>query len=450
LLDTNARGLHQIVKEFAVSKTSDFSDSQPVAASEIVVFEEPVKELLEAFRTQNKLLEPFSEPIYWTKALNPIKEDFIARLERIFKNHHYSNFGEQHQELEQKLRDYLGVKTCILVNNATIGLMLALKAAEKLSEVKSKKVITTAFTFPATVQAIKFLGFEPVFADICPFSLCLDPENVERTIKKYGVPFAALPVHVFGNVCDLEAFNYLKQKHGFVLIYDAAHVFGTKVKGHGIGCFGDISVFSLHATKILHTAEGGILTSDSVDYETLHILRNNGFAGVDLVKGLGINAKLSEMNCALGLSIFPLIDEAIKKRKKLYELYQAILKPVDFLEPLLRVSSDVSPSYMYCPYAISSKSGISREALIERLKKYKVVIRRYFYPLLSKVDCYLDAAGADELPVSEDIVQRSFVLPLNSYMEIDDVVKICELLKLELTTLRNGVTARQAVINPEI
>jgi len=433
-----------------VSKTSDVSDPQLKAGSEILEFEEPIRELLEAFKTENKLLEPFSETLYWTKALNPIKEDFMARLERIFKTHHYSNFGEQHQELEQKLKDYLGVKTCVLVNNATVGLMLALKAAEKLSKGRSKKVITTAFTFPATVHAIKFLGFEPVFADISSTSLCLDPDKVERAIKKFGEPFAVLPVHVFGNVCDLEAFDYLKRKYGFALIYDAAHVFGTEYKGHGIGAFGDISVFSLHATKILHTAEGGVLTSDCVDYKTLHLLRNNGFADIDQVEVLGINAKLSEINCALGLSIFPLIGEAIKKRKKLFEVYKALLTGVESIEPLLQIPEGVSPSYMYCPYAISAKSKVSRETLIRKFKKYNLVVRRYFYPLLSKVTCYKDAAGSCEIPISEDIVKRSFVLPLNSYMEVKDVVKICELLKLELLASQDETTTLKTALEPGV
>ncbi|MCX7952983.1 MAG: DegT/DnrJ/EryC1/StrS family aminotransferase [Deltaproteobacteria bacterium] len=379
-----------------------------------------------------QFLSPFPSEITWTKALKPDTRRISRYLKKIFSSRIFSNFGPFHEELEKRLRTYLKVENLFLVNNATIGLMLALRFAYDKLRPKNPYIITTPFTFPATSHAVKFLSFDTAFADIDPHSLCLCPEAVENVIKKHGPPVAVIPVHVFGNVADLEAFESLRRKYGFFLIYDSAHAFGVEVNGKGIGSYGDFSVFSLHATKIFHTAEGGIVTfSDPAYAKDLGYLRSFGIKGVDTCFSLGINAKLSELNCALGLALWDKIEPAIKKRKQLYNIYAQEFSEVTYLHPVMRHLPAVRQNYGYATFLVAGHSFVTRDVLCDLLKKFNVIARKYFSPLLSDVPCYKDDLEKfkPDLKVAEEISQKAITLPLYPDLNPADIKKISHIVK---------------------
>src|SRR5688572_18317380 len=262
------------------------------------------------------VVKPFDEPIYVTRPVLPPLEALHSRLAEIWSARWLTNVGEQHERLDRAIREYLGVPEVSLFNNGTIALLAALRALGIRGE-----VITTPFTFPATPHAISWSGATPVFADIDPVTLTLDPARVEALITPKTT--AILPVHVYGIPCDVVALQSIADRYGLKLVYDAAHAFGTRIDGVGIGNFGDASMFSFHATKLFHSAEGGALTcGNRTSREAFDHLKNFGILNQDAVGDVGINGKMNELQAALGLAVLDCVPDELRRRHAIIARYQ--------------------------------------------------------------------------------------------------------------------------------
>jgi dTDP-4-amino-4,6-dideoxygalactose transaminase len=262
------------------------------------------------------MIKPFDEPIYVTRPLLPPLADLNDRLREIWNARWLTNAGEQHERLGRAIREHLGVPQVSLFNNGTIALLAAVRALDMRGE-----VITTPFTFPATPHAISWSGATPVFGDIDPVRMTLDPAQVERLITPETT--GILAVHVYGIPCDVVALQAVADRHGLKLVYDAAHAFGTRIDGVGIGNFGDASMFSFHATKLFHTAEGGALTcASATTREAFDHLKNFGILDQEAVDVVGINGKMNELQAALGLAVLDCVSEELRLRRAIIERYR--------------------------------------------------------------------------------------------------------------------------------
>lgn len=305
------------------------------------------------------------------------------------------------QELEAKLQEYLGVKHVILVSNGDAGLRLCLKSMELTGE-----VITTPFTYVSTVSSIIWTGLKPVFADIEPDTLTIDPEQVEKAITPNTS--AILATHVYGNPCDVHRLKEIADKHNLKLIYDAAHAFGVKYEGRGITNFGDVSMISLHATKLFHTGEGGLLaTNDSQLAEQLEWRRRFGHDGPEKYHGVGINAKMSELHAAMGLCNLKHIDEIIKKRQQSALSYKKALIGSSLLQPIIR--DKTSWNFMYFPVLFPNEKSL--KIALKKWNLNGIYPRRYFFPSL----CSLTNWGEtfSETPISSNVAKKVICLPLS-------------------------------------
>ena len=369
------------------------------------------------------MIRPFTEPIYVTRPLLPPLDDVRARLEEVWRSQWLTNWGDQHARLERALTDRLGVAQLSLFNNGTIALLVATRALDLRGE-----VITTPFTFPATPHALAWTGVTPVFADIDPVRLTIDPARVEALITPRTT--AILGVHVYGVPCDVEALAAVAARHGLRLLYDGAHAFGVRCGGRGIGTFGDATMFSFHATKLFHTAEGGaIACADAALRHRIERQKNFGIAGQELVECVGINGKMNELQAALGLSVLAGMDAEIDQRRAILTIYQERLGGVRGLT-LMPELPGVENSYQYCAVRIdSSRFGHSRDEVQQTLKTYNVFARKYFYPLCSDYDCYRDLPSADPacLPVARLAASQVLCLPLYGSLEPSAVHTICDI-----------------------
>lgn len=324
-----------------------------------------------------------------------------------------TNNGEFHKKLEAELCNYLGVKYISLFCNGTIALVTALQALRITGE-----VITTPFSFVATTHALWWNNIKPVFVDIEPRFFTLDPAKIEAAITPKTT--AILPVHVYGNPCNVESIKQIADTYGLKLIYDACHTFGVEQKGIPILNFGDLSVMSFHATKVFNTFEGGaIVCHDEATKKRIDLLKNFGFAGETTVVASGINAKMNEFQAALGLLQLKYIDQNIEKCKEVSEHYRNNLRDitgVNFLNDI----PDVKHCYSYFPILIDqAKAGKSRDDIYEELKKNNIFTRRYFYPLISQFPAYkeLESALPGKMMVAERVTGQILCLPL--YAELD-------------------------------
>ena len=370
------------------------------------------------------MIQPFTEPIYVTRPLLPPLDDVRARLEEVWQSQWLTNWGDQHARLERALTDRLGVAQLSLFNNGTIALLVAIRALDLRGE-----VITTPFTFPATPHALAWTGVTPVFADIDPVRLTIDPARVEALITPRTT--AILGVHVYGVPCDVEALAAVAARHGLRLLYDGAHAFGVRCGGRGIGTFGDATMFSFHATKLFHTAEGGaIACADAALRHRIERQKNFGIAGQELVECVGINGKMNELQAALGLSVLEGMDAEIDQRRAILSIYQERLGDVRGLA-LMPELPGVENSYQYCAVRIDgSRFGRSRDEVQQTLKTYNVFARKYFYPLCSDYDCYRDLPSADPacLPVARLAASQVLCLPLYGSLEPSAVHTICDIM----------------------
>ena len=355
-----------------------------------------------------------------TSPLLPPLDEFQPYLEKIWDSKWLTNNGQFHQQLEQELADYLGVKQVCLFSNGTLALITALQALRITGE-----VITTPFSFVATTHSLWWNNIKPVFVDIEPETFNLDPEKIEAAITPQTT--AIMPVHVYGNPCDTMAIQEIADTYNLKVIYDAAHAFGVKKNGESVLNFGDLSVLSFHATKVYNTFEGGaIICHDEKMKQHIDDLKNFGFRGETTVIAPGINAKMNEVQAAFGVLQLKYIDKALTRRKEIAEAYRKKLsgiKGIYFLDDLPHIKH----AYSYFPVLVNEiEYGKGRDELYEHLKKQDIFARRYFYPLISNFPTYkgLPSAAPNNLPVANEIAEKVICLPIYPDLETKEVEKI--------------------------
>lgn len=362
--------------------------------------------------------------IYVTAPSLPPLEEFIPYLESIWESKWLTNNGQFHQQFEQALTEYLGVKYISLFTNGMIALQVGMQALRITGE-----VITTPFTFVATTHAIHLNGCTPVFCDVEPETFTLDPDKVESLITPHTT--AIMPVHVYGNPCDHERLKKIADTYGLKLFYDAAHVFGVKKNGLSVVNWGDLSMLSFHATKVFNTLEGGALvTNDETLKKRIDLLRNFGFQDEVTVVAPGSNGKVDELRSAYGLLQLKYVDKEIEKRKGVSCSYRKQLAGVSGLRLLLD-QPDVRHNYGYFPILVSEQAfGLSRDALYERLKANNVYARRYFYPLCSQFPTYrnLPSSLPGKLRVAEEAARQVLCLPISPDLGEDSVKRVVSLI----------------------
>jgi len=360
-----------------------------------------------------------------TQPLFPPLEEFIPYLEKIWKSKWLTNNGDMHKELEKQLQAYLGVEYLSLFTNGTLPLITALQAMRITGE-----VITTPYSFVATTHSLWWNGIKPVFVDIDPITLNIDPKKIERAITPKTT--AIMPVHVYGNPCDVDTIQKIADKYGLKVVYDAAHAFGVKLNGKSILEYGDMSTLSFHATKTYNTAEGGALVChDTKTKERIDYLKNFGFAGETEVVAPGINAKMDEIRAALGLLNLKYVDEAIIRRKTITEIYRELLKDIVGIS-FLDVIPGVEYNYSYFPIFVDAeKYGVKRDELYEKMKAAGVYGRRYFYPLISEFSTYrgLDSARPENLKVAHQVADSVICLPMHSELKEEEVEYIISVIR---------------------
>lgn len=352
--------------------------------------------------------ESDKQQVYVTVPFLPPLDEFIPYLRKIWEKKWLTNDGPFHREFEEKLAEFLGVKYVSLFANGTLALITALQALRVTGE-----VITTPYSFVATTHALSWNGIRPIFVDIEPDHCNLNPDKIEAAITPRTT--AILPVHVYGNPCNVRRIQEIADVYGLNVIYDAAHAFGVKTNGESVLSFGDLSILSFHATKVFNTFEGGaIVCHDEKMKKRIDFLKNFGFADEVTVVGPGINAKMNEFQAALGLLQMKYFPEFIAQRKKIVTAYRDSLKDVrgiTFIEEM----PGVEHNYSYFPIFVDkAKFGRSRDELYEEMKRNGIYGRRYFYPLISQFPSYrgLESARPANLPVAGRVADQVVCLPV--------------------------------------
>jgi dTDP-4-amino-4,6-dideoxygalactose transaminase len=370
------------------------------------------------------MIEKLNKPVYVTQPALPPLEEFTELLKQIWDTKILTNNGPFHKQFEKALADYLGVKYLSLFANGTLALITALQALRVTGE-----VITTPFSFVATTHSLWWNNIKPVFADIEPDYFNLDPVKVEAAITPQTT--AIMPVHVYGNPCNLEALQRIADTYGLKLIYDAAHAFGVKINGESILNFGDLSVLSFHATKIFNTIEGGaIISPDEKTKKRIDYLKNFGFADETTVIAPGINAKMNELQSAYGLLQLKYVEGYIEKCKSIAGIYHEKFTGVDGIKFIEDIKG-VDHAYSYFPILVdASVYGKIRDELYNELKRYNIFGRRYFYPLISQFPTYrgLPSARKENLPVAERVAEQVICLPIFPDLELSIVEKIASII----------------------
>ena len=365
-----------------------------------------------------------SKPIYVTQPALPPLDDFIPYLQQIWDNKILTNCGPFHQQFEQALAEYLGVKYVSLFANATLALVTALQALRITGE-----VITTPYSFVATAHSLKWNGIQPIFVDIDPTTCNLDPAAIEAAITPQTT--AIMPVHVYGTPCDVEAIQRIAENYNLKVIYDAAHTFGSKLNGESLCSFGDLSILSFHATKVFNTFEGGaIICQDAKTKAHIDHLKNFGFVDETTVVAAGINGKMSELNAAFGLLQLKHIDAYIAKRKFLSEIYFEELKSVEGID-FICFPPNHQANYSYFPILIGENYKLTRDELYTVLRDNNILGRRYFYPLISEFPMYrgLLSAKPENLVNSKGVSSKVICLPLYPELDSEEILRVTEVIK---------------------
>ncbi|MBI4833061.1 MAG: DegT/DnrJ/EryC1/StrS family aminotransferase [Candidatus Lindowbacteria bacterium] len=365
-------------------------------------------------------------PVLVTRPTMPRLDDYQRLLEEIWESKWLTNCGKFHAEFEKELSSYLGVEYVNLFCNGTIALLVALQ----MLEITGGEVITTPFTFPATCHVLYWNNLTPVFCDIEKDTFNMDAGRIESLITPETK--AILPVHVFGNPCNIEAIQEIADRHGLKVIYDAAHAFGVSYKGKSITQFGDVSMLSFHATKLFSSIEGGALVPKTMSQRNrVNFLKNFGIVNEETVIGPGINGKMNELQAAYGLLQLKIVDAEIANRKRLTQLYRERLKNIPGIS-----FQDEMPfvTHNYSHFAITVDQelfGLSRDGLYEKLKLFNIVPRKYFYPLCSHFACYsgLPSANKENLPVAEETAEKVLCLPLYGTLGDGPIEIICEVIR---------------------
>lgn len=362
-------------------------------------------------------------PIYVTQPFLPPLEEFVPYLAQIWDNKWLTNDGPFHRQLETKLADYLGVDHLALFTNGTLGLVTALQTLRITGE-----VITTPFSFVATAHSLLWNNIKPVFVDIDPITCNLDPAKIEAAITPQTT--AIMPVHCYGNPCDVERIEHIADIYGLKVIYDAAHAFGVRYKGESLLRHGDLSVLSFHATKVFNTFEGGAMVCPDAKVKVrVDHLKNFGFADEVTVMAPGINGKMNEVQAAFGLLQMQYVDEVIARRRQIDQRYRAGLSAVAGIS-CLPEPADTVRNYAYFPVMIGTDYPLSRDALYQKLRDHDIYARRYFYPLISDMPMYrgLPSAAAANLPVAQRIASQVMCLPIYPALTDADVDRVIDLL----------------------
>ena len=361
--------------------------------------------------------------VFVTQPHLPPLEEFVSYLEKIWERKVLTNGGPFHEQLEAALCDYLGVEYLSLFSNGTIALITALQALDIRGE-----AITTPYSFVATTHALEWNRIKPVFADIDPHTLNLDPVKVERAITEHTQ--AIVPVHCYGNPCDTDALQKIADKHKLRLIYDAAHAFGVKYQGRGLLRAGDLSVLSFHATKVFNTFEGGaIVCPDAQTKRHIDHLKNFGFTDETVVETIGINGKMNEVCAAMGLAQLGYMGSIQEKRAAIDAFYRQRLAHIDGIR-LIDAPPGTESNHAYFPILVQESYPLSRDALYEKLRDNDIYARRYFYPLISQFPMYRDlpSSSADNLPVATRAAQQVICLPIFPDLGLDVAESIVSLI----------------------
>ena len=357
-----------------------------------------------------------------TRSSMPGFEEYVNEIRELWDSHWLTNMGKKHGELTKALKEYLSVDGLELFVNGHSALEAAIQA---FGFPAGGEVITTPFTFVSTTHAIVRNNLTPVFCDIREDTFCMDPEKIEPLITEKTV--AIVPVHVYGNVCDVEAIETLAKKHGLKVIYDAAHAFGVRVKDRGIASFGDASIFSFHATKVFNTIEGGAVCFSDEEYgRQVYYLKDFGIVDEENIAAVGANGKMNEFAAAMGICNLRHLPEEMEKRRAVTERYRRRLG----MNPDIRLSPDESDGYIkrnYAYFPAVFPAG-KRDAVFDNLAKNNIGARKYFYPLTSATAAYADK-GYDpqkNTPLAWDIASRVLTLPLFADLKLSDVDRICD------------------------
>lgn len=357
-----------------------------------------------------------------TRSSMPPLEEYVEEIRSLWDTHWLTNMGEKHAALEKKLAEYLQVSNISLFTNGHMALELTLQALELKGE-----VITTPFTFVSTTHAIVRNGLTPVFCDIDPKTYTIDTKMLECLITDKTQ--AIVPVHVYGQPCDVEEIERIAVKYGIKVIYDAAHAFGVKYKGVGIGRYGDASMFSFHATKAFNTIEGGAVSYQNPELGgKLYRLRNFGIMDEETVDTVGANAKMNEFQAAMGLCNLRHIEEEIGKRKRVFERYKKHLNSVDGIYTM-NIRENVEYNYAYFPVLFDERVlGYSRNDVDKKLKSQGIYARKYFYPITNSFNCYNQNYSVQDTPVAYELSKCILTLPMYADLELNEVDHICELI----------------------
>ena len=364
------------------------------------------------------------DKIFVTKSSIPELAEYVEEIRDIWDSHWLTNMGRKHELFKQELKRYLEIDNVELLVNGHMAIEMALQA---FAFPLGSEVITTPFTFASTTHAIVRNGLTPVFADINDDDYTINVNDIEKHISENTV--AILPVHVYGNICDVNKIESIANKHGLKVIYDAAHSFGETYKGIGIGNFGDVSCFSFHATKVFNSIEGGAVSYKSKSFgDKIYDLKNFGIHNAEEVCGVGANAKMNEFCAAMGLCNLRHIDDEISKRRLIYERYISNLEGISGLK-LNHINDSTDSNYAYFPIVIDeTKFAITRNELVERLEKNNIIARKYFYPLVTDFDCYKKRYDSSSTPIAKYISDRVVTLPLYAELKYEVVDEICDII----------------------
>lgn len=361
--------------------------------------------------------------IFVTQSSMPSYEEYIEAIKPLWESHWLTNMGKYHRQLEEELKEYLDVPELSLMVNGHMALEMAIQA---FRFPEGAEVITTPFTFISSTHAIVRNHLKPVFCDVKPEDGTIDENKIEDLITERTV--AIVPVHVYGNACNIEVIQSIADKYNLKVIYDAAHAFGVKYKGKGIGSYGDASVFSFHATKIYNTIEGGAVTfSERKIYDRLYNLKNFGIRGEEVVTEVGANAKMNEFAAIMGLCNLKRVDLALKARKEKYELYVDKLEKVKGIR-FLHGKMDADKNYAYFPILIENDYFMSRDELYVYLKENKIFSRKYFYPLTSDQACFKNRYREEKIDCARELARKVLVIPLYEALEREQQNRIIKLI----------------------
>lgn len=364
-----------------------------------------------------------SDRILVTRSSMPPMAEYVDEIASLWESHWLTNMGDKHKKFEEGLRSYLGVDGIALFCNGHLALECALEA---LALPRGSEVITTPFTFASTVHAIARAGLVPVFADVKPDDYTIDPESVRRLVTSRTS--AIVPVHVYGNLCDVDSIQRIADASGLKVIYDAAHAFGVMKGGESAASFGDASMFSFHATKVFNTIEGGaVCFHDQSLYPLLNQWKNFGITGPEDVEYVGGNAKMNEFCAAMGVCNLRYVDAEIAKRARVEARYRDRLSRVDGVR-LVEPQSDVTPNHAYMPVVFDElEFGATRDDVFDALASAGVVARKYFYPLANDYACYRTVYSSSSTPVAKWVSDRVLTLPMYADLDLGDVDRICDL-----------------------